>query len=820
MSTPITRFVGAQAAKPALVLAVIALVLSAPAAAQTAGPTVTADGDTTEPSGQATVVINIEDGQAVGLSNIPSTWSVAEHQDSGSTFNNQIDNEEVVGWVWFSGNQDSKTVSITFDVPADATTQTLDVTAEDSDGNSAETDVTVTVEDQNQHPDASLDVDPTTVEVDQSVTFDGTRSNDPDGEITEYRWDFDGDGTVDRTTTTATPTYAYSDIGTYDAELTVVDDDGATSSKRQAISVVSPDDENDIYEPNDEIDSATEISPNDNLDARVVGFDPDIYEVSLSEGERLTASIFFDDSDANLQLVVGNEDAASSEDVGNGSFSSTDDERASVTAVADEPYYIAVVSQNNNTADYTLRTETGDNTDTGFVSGTVTDTTLDHPVTNADVTIRDSSGSFVQEATTDSSGEYTVELIPGEYTVEVSTSGYEPVEEPVSVTAGTTTMQDISLAEQDYNDEYEPNDEIDTATSVADGTYADLQVVDGESDYFAIEVQEGDSVNASIDFAHDTGDLDMALYSPDQEQVDSSWSTTDDELVSVADASAGTYYVEVYGFAGASASYDLSINTDSSEPIGFISGRVSDSSNNDIPDASVTIEDTSGSVVAETTTTDSGVYTVEIPPGEYTVIAEKNDRTGESGVVSVSSGRTSSANIILDAEESDELTAERTLSITEAGPGETVTVTIDTELAEAGGIQVTDTFNSQLEVEITDGFGGLDNVVDGEATFNNPTGTNNQYTVAYEVTIPEDATIGTTYEFTGSVQGESERAISGEDSITVRDNAWYDSYTGNDDVVSEQGLNAAVGDYLAGDMTDVRLNEIIQSYLSGGPIEN
>ncbi len=53
---------------------------------------------------------------------------------------------------------------------------------------------------------------------------------DPDvtGSIVSYGWDFDGDGTIDQTTTSAAPvTHMYSTFGAYTAKLTVTDDLGA-----------------------------------------------------------------------------------------------------------------------------------------------------------------------------------------------------------------------------------------------------------------------------------------------------------------------------------------------------------------------------------------------------------------------------------------------------------------------------------------------------------------------------------------------------------------------------------------------------------------
>ena len=60
-------------------------------------------------------------------------------------------------------------------------------------------------------------------------------------------------------------------------------------------------------------------------------------------------------------------------------------------------------------------------------------------------------------------------------------------------------------------------------------------------------------------FSHATGDLDMALYDSSNEQVGIGQSTDDNEEISYA-ASAGTYYLKVYGYNSAAAPYSLVVD--------------------------------------------------------------------------------------------------------------------------------------------------------------------------------------------------------------------------------------------------------------------
>jgi len=68
---------------------------------------------------------------------------------------------------------------------------------------------------------------PYSTEAGQTITFDGSGSYDPDGNIDFYRWNF-GDGTSE--ILAESPDHIYSTSGTYEVTLTVIDNDGATDT--------------------------------------------------------------------------------------------------------------------------------------------------------------------------------------------------------------------------------------------------------------------------------------------------------------------------------------------------------------------------------------------------------------------------------------------------------------------------------------------------------------------------------------------------------------------------------------------------------------
>lgn len=93
----------------------------------------------------------------------------------------------------------------------------------------------------NDPPSASLAAEPTNATVGEPVTFDASASTDPDGEISQYRWDLNGDGQfTEATTTEPTLSWSFNDTGTAVVGVEVVDGTGLNDTDSVRVSVLEP----------------------------------------------------------------------------------------------------------------------------------------------------------------------------------------------------------------------------------------------------------------------------------------------------------------------------------------------------------------------------------------------------------------------------------------------------------------------------------------------------------------------------------------------------------------------------------------------------
>ena len=99
-------------------------------------------------------------------------------------------------------------------------------------------------------------------------------------------------------------------------------------------------------------------------------------------------------------------------------------------------------------------------------------------------------------------------------------------------------------------DVYESNDTQNAAATPSANT-AGLAICDGDVDWFEIT----GAATVRIDFAHATGDLDMAVYNASGAQQEVSQTTSNSEQLVLS----GPAYIKVYGYSGATGTYSLSV---------------------------------------------------------------------------------------------------------------------------------------------------------------------------------------------------------------------------------------------------------------------
>lgn len=121
---------------------------------------------------------------------------------------------------------------------ADPGVYTVTLTVVDNDGRSSMANTTATIQGVifiNNPPVATFTA-PSSVTVRQEVSLDASGSNDTDGTIVGYRWDFDSNGTFDTDwLATSIITTTFSSVGSSIVTLEVKDNEGAVSSFSNSI---------------------------------------------------------------------------------------------------------------------------------------------------------------------------------------------------------------------------------------------------------------------------------------------------------------------------------------------------------------------------------------------------------------------------------------------------------------------------------------------------------------------------------------------------------------------------------------------------------
>ena len=100
------------------------------------------------------------------------------------------------------------------------------------------------------------------------------------------------------------------------------------------------------------------------------------------------------------------------------------------------------------------------------------------------------------------------------------------------------------------DDDLEPNDSSSSALEIPGYRVDDLRILDGDDDWYAVNLGVGDTIAVNLNFAHSEGDIDLYLYAPGSggagANVGDSWTSNDNESISTYTAiSAGLHYIKV-----------------------------------------------------------------------------------------------------------------------------------------------------------------------------------------------------------------------------------------------------------------------------------
>jgi len=147
----------------------------------------------------------------------------------------------IIFYRWNFGDGSSQILDISPEhIYADPGVYTVTLTVVDDDGRSSMANTTATIQGVifiNDPPVATC-IAPVAATVGQEVSFDASLSNDSDGTIVGYRWDFNGDGVFD-TEWMASPliTTTFSSSGSFVVTLEVIDNNDAVSPYSTTVSV-------------------------------------------------------------------------------------------------------------------------------------------------------------------------------------------------------------------------------------------------------------------------------------------------------------------------------------------------------------------------------------------------------------------------------------------------------------------------------------------------------------------------------------------------------------------------------------------------------
>lgn len=178
-----------------------------------------------------TVHVETNEGPTASFVYSPTTPKVGEKVNFNASGSSDPDGS-IVSFQWDFGDGRSDSGETVTHKYKNVGTFTVVLVVQDNSGNRGSTSQTVSVTEGNS-PTASFVYSPSNPAENETIYFNALQSEDPDGDIVSFDWDF-GDGS---TGIGETITHKYGSSGNYTVLLKVTDDDGNIDTATQTVSV-------------------------------------------------------------------------------------------------------------------------------------------------------------------------------------------------------------------------------------------------------------------------------------------------------------------------------------------------------------------------------------------------------------------------------------------------------------------------------------------------------------------------------------------------------------------------------------------------------
>ena len=182
-----------------------------------------------------------------------------------------------------------------------------------------------------------------------------------------------------------------------------------------------------------------------------------------------------------------------------------------------------------------------------------------HAAGDIDLAAQDPSGTELSSSTSTSDQESVrvQATTAGRYTFRVH--GYQGATNSVELELAVETPTPTAPVTDDAL-EGTGNNTRDAATALSRGRHEDLRV-EGDDDWYALELQPNEAIEFHVDFRHADGDIDVELHDANGNRLENSAGTSDRETIRyTAGNQPTTVYLRVFGYDGARNRYSVETN--------------------------------------------------------------------------------------------------------------------------------------------------------------------------------------------------------------------------------------------------------------------